>query len=555
MAEEARLRDLREWQALFPSNDVSSLDAGRLQRVVTELAKRKIEGLRLYEPMPEQERFHASNARIRILRGSNRGGKTLPAAVEVARAVTGNDPHSKYPAIDGRFFIVGKDLGHIGEVMWRKLGHAGAFRMIRDEVTGRWRAFRPWERYDVAYKEKSKEAPPLIPPRYIRSRAWESKSEGIPSKIILHNGWEMVFYSSLGKPPQGADLDGWWFDEEIVDEAWFPEMRARLLDRGGRGIWSATPQAGTDILYDLHERAAKENNRANRRVEEFVILLADNKHMSEEEKRDLAADLNDEERRVRVGGEFAVTSYRVYPNFSMMIHGVKMDEIPSHWTRYAVVDPGHQICAVLFAAVPPPAEEDHVYLYDELYLRECDSLKFAEAMRQACVGQKFQAFLMDMHFAMHTEAGIGKNILEQYTEALTKVNVSSAATGHSFRLASDNVGAGVLAVRNWLSVRDDGTAKLRVVEGRLPNFDYEIRRYHNQRLNGMIVDKPNQRRNNHLMDCLRYLAMYDPKYVRMTEKSKRPTGAMACFLAMEKRAGRSSEYNSGVRLGPGKKYV
>jgi hypothetical protein len=79
MAEEARLRDLREWQALFPSNDVSSLDAGRLQRVVTELAKRKIEGLRLYEPMPEQERFHASNARIRILRGSNRGGKMLPS--------------------------------------------------------------------------------------------------------------------------------------------------------------------------------------------------------------------------------------------------------------------------------------------------------------------------------------------------------------------------------------------------------------------------------------------------------------------------------------------
>lgn len=549
--EERAAAEEREWERLLGSDYVVAHDAERLRRLASELARRRLEGLRLYEPLPEQERFHKSAARIRILRGSNRGGKTLPAAVEVARAVTGTDPHGKYPLADGRFFCVGKDLAHIGEVMWRKLGHAGAFKMIRDEATTIWRAFRPWDPYDAAYKEKAKDAPPLVPPRHVKKIAWESKGEGIPSKVVLHNGWEMAFYSSLGKPPNGVDLDGWWFDEEIVDGAWFPEMRARLLDRNGRGLWSATPQAGTDALYDLHERAEEEDARGEprRKVQEFLIRLAENKHIGEEEKKDLAADLTDEERRVRVEGDFAITSYRVYPTYARSVHAVETFPIPADWTRYMVVDPGHQVCAVLFAAVPPPTVGDFIYLYDELYIRECDAPTFGEKVRQKVQGQQFHAFLMDMHFALHTEAGAGKNVLEQYTTALTRSKVSSAATGHSFRLASDDIEAGVTAVRTWLAIRPDGTPKLRVLWEHLKWWEWEIRRYHNQRVQGQVIDKPNQRRACHLMDATRYLAMYDPKWVKPRETPAVVGGALAAYRAKRERR-QEEDGPRAIRLGP-----
>jgi Terminase large subunit, T4likevirus-type, N-terminal len=551
---DAEAKEKAEWNRLFGPGYVSDVDADRLHRIVSELSQRKIEGLRLYEALPEQDRFHKSKSRVRLARGSNRSGKTLCAAVEVARAATGQDPYGKYPKENGRGYGVGKNLDHVGQVMWRKLGRAGAIKMIRDEKTKLWRAFRPWDPYDAAYREKCKEAPPLIPPRLIKHIAWESKGESIPSVVTLHNGWELAFYSSEGKPPQGSDLDLWWFDEEITDETWFPEMRSRILDRQGRGIWSATPQSGSDALFDLHERATEESSLPLPRVSEFVILLADNKHLGQQEKADLAADLTEEERRVRIDGEYAVASYKVYPSFSMALHGEEYPEdgVPDHWTRYAVVDPGHQVCAVLFAAVPPKEEGDFVYLYDELYIRDCDAIRFGEQMAQKVGGQRFRAFLMDMHFALHTEAGAGRSVLSQYTEALAYNKVSSETTGHSFQLASDDIQGGITAVRAWMAVRQTGLPKLRVYRDRLPHFQNEMKRYLNTVVKGMVTDKPRQK-NNHLMDALRYLAMYNPVYVAPRPRAVRAGGAYAAFKAYEKKSQKGK--SNGVRLGPGRKYA
>src|SRR5579859_4814531 len=118
----------------------------RLRAIISEYASRRTEALRLYEPLPSQERFHSSAYQERLLRGSNRGGKTLPAAIEVARAVTGQDPFGKYPKSGGLCVCVGKDGAHCADPMWRKLARAGAFRIIRDLDTGLWRAYRAYDR-------------------------------------------------------------------------------------------------------------------------------------------------------------------------------------------------------------------------------------------------------------------------------------------------------------------------------------------------------------------------------------------------------------------------
>lgn len=530
---------------------VSTYQAVELKRLLVEKAKRQVEALKLYEPLPRQEEFHSSRCRQRLLRGSNRGGKTLPAAVEFARAVCGMDPHGKYPKRDGRAFAVGKNLDHVGSVMWYKLSRAGAFKIIRDLHTNQWRAFRPWEMEDAIRAHLAKPAPPLIPPRLIKQIAWENKAKNIPKMVRLHTGWEITFYSSEGKPPQGQDIDYWWFDEEITDPDWYPEMVMRTLDRHGCGVWSATPQAGTERLLELHERADREHDLPNPGVREFVILLADNPFFTAQEKQDMANSLSEEEQLVRIGGEFAINAYKVFPEFNMIAHGVDWFEIPPNWTRYAVVDPGRQVCAVLFAAVPPPSVGRFVYLYDELYITNCDAEQFGQKMAYKCANQTFEAFIIDRHGGRLTDIGSGLTVERQYAEALSRYNVRSRRTGSGFIAGNDDVEAGVEAIRGWLKSRDGAGPTLRILAGRLANTEWEFRHYRYKRVGGIITDKPEERGRVHQMANCRYLALARPKWQKPV-KVKAPEGAAVKIFRAKQKAKKKAAGPGIIRLGPGK---
>lgn len=528
-----------------PEAGPSLYDVRRLQHMAHIITQRRLESLTLYEPLPSQEAFHASQAKSRLARGSNRAGKTLVACVEVARAITGQDPHDKWPKKDGRFFVVGKDGQHIGKVLYRKLFRAGSFKIIRDQNTRLWRAFRPWDPSDAARAHEAKPAPPLVPPRLVENISWESKKDDIARTVKLKTGWELVFYSSLGKPPQGVDVDGVHFDEEIVDRSWYPEMAARILDRKGRFLWSATPQNATEHLYFLHERA--QNRDAE--VAEFHLKLADNPHIGEAEKKEFAASLNEDQHLVRIEGEYAVEGYKVYPNFRMdPTHGVDAFPIPPDWCRYLAVDPGVQVCAVLFLAVPPPSDPvhgKHLYLFDELYITRCDAYLFGERLAGRIGDIRFEAFLIDHQGGRMTEAGSGKSSEEQYIEQLRARKIECRRTGAAFTWASDDVQGGIEAVRGLLRIRQDGTPRLKVLRGMCPNLEREMKFYHYKLDRGLLTDKPMQR-YNHAVDCLRYLAAFEPDYVK--PRAGRRRNPILDFLDKQKKKKGGREY---VRLGPG----
>jgi hypothetical protein len=556
------------------SSRIAPSTALEYRRLLREVIRRKSEALKLYEPLPLQQEFHQCRSRQRLVRGSNRSGKTVVCAIEVARALTGQDPSGRMPAQDGRCYAVGRDEKHVGEVMYRKLFRAGAFRMIRDLDSGEWRAYRPWVPADLERKAESKPCPPLIPRRYIAREAWKSKSGNVPEKIVLTNGWEIDFFSSLGKPPRGSDLDLVWFDEEIVDGDWHPEMLSRLLDRAGLLIWGATPQTGTDRLLELHLRCEREllewaekgmRPEDEPEAREFVVLLANNPHIGEKEKRELAESLDEADHAVRIGGEFAIQAAKIYPEFRQEVHDLPYFDIPHDWTRFAVTDPGRQVCAVLFAAVPPPGGElpppvgpvgDHPYVvvYDELYIRECSAELYGERMGDRCRGQQFEAFLIDSHGSRYTETGSGKTVESQYAAALEKNGVACVRTGSGFAWGSDDVMGGVEAVRSLLRIRAKPgfpTLFLCDAENRLPNFLWEINRYRYKRENGRPTDKPEDRGRVHLMACLRYLAAYDPRYVEPRATGMRPTGAYAKFL--QRLARRPKEPSAAGNFGPARR--
>ena len=539
-----------------------------LRKILTKIALRKLEGLRLYKPMPFQQAFHESMALERIIRGGNRAGKTFSAAVEIARAVTGQDPLNRYPKRDGICYCVAKENREVAQVLQKYLLRPGAFRMIRDQGTNEWRAFDPSRPDDEMRENETRPASPLIPKRFISHIAWENKKESLPKIVFLTNGWQIHLYSSNGKPTRGTAIHLAWFDEEILDSDWYAEVAVRLVDNRGRFIWSATPQTGTERLFALHERAEaqggvwidgvwtgedrRKDTTLRRTVEEFFCVIDTNKHLTAETRQGIVEKfLEDEENtRVRIGGEFAVLSGRVFPEYSPRFHEILPFTIPDNWTRYVSIDSGMTVCGVLFAAVPPPEEGDFVYLYDELHIKNCTASVFGKEMARKKVGQTFQAFLIDMRGARQREAGYGKKIVELYSEQLRENNVRSNETGFEFIAGNDNIKAGIEAIRFWLRLRADGTYKLRVFCN-MYNFIKEMKHYRNQQRNKVFIDKPVDK-NDHLLDPLRYLAQYNPTWVAPRAGQIKTTGIRGMLKKLASMTGKKEP--ESMMFGPGGSY-
>jgi hypothetical protein len=557
-------------RAASDPTQLTVVETEEFKGVLYEIITRKSESLRLFVPMPEQERFFASDAGERIALGGNRGGKTTVTVVEIARAVTGQDPFDKYPKTDGRCILVGKDLTHCSKVFFRKLFKPGAFKVIRDEVTNEWRAYNPNDVDDQRRHAEAKPAPPLIPRRFydFKKIAWENKKDEIPKTVPLKNGWVIHFFSSLGAPPQGWDVDLVAFDEEIEHPLWYPEMSARLLDRrvknavtgkvqSGKFLWSATPQAGTQQLYDLKCRGDECQSEDDPPIAVFEFGMLDNPWVSEAAKHEFIKKFegNEDEINVRVYGKFALLGSRVYSEFMPKgVHGIESFPIPEDWTVYVAIDPGRQVCAVLFCALPPQSSEwaGRKIIFDELYIKKCNAQIFATRFVQKVNGRPIEFGIIDHRAGRITEIGSGRTHEEQYSAALKAVRFVFERGGTSFHWSSDDVKGGISAVHNAMHVID-GKSELVVMRDKVPNLLWEMERYSYRKLpNGLVTDDP-IKLNDHLCDDLRYLFMANLRYVKPRPR-KRKLGYTCEYLKQKRerakfKNGQRSGYGGSIKVG------
>ncbi len=117
-------------------------------------------------------------------------------------------------------------------------------------------------------------------------------------------------------------------------------------------------------------------------------------------------------------------------------------------------------------------------------------------------------------------------------------------------MAGDDVKAGILAVHGWLRPTHTGHPYLRIVRGRCPNLEDEFKRYVKKRVDGKVIDQPNQRRHSHGMDCLRYAALFDPHWIKPRTPKKPVTGALRALR--QKRERHSQKKGpSAINLGQG----
>jgi hypothetical protein len=544
-------------QAIPSRPNLTEFQKEEIKSLQSELRDRRLEGLRLYRPTPKQEEIHQCRAHEILVIGGNRSGKSLCTFVEDARAVTGQDPYDKYPKENGVLVIIGKDWRHIGLVVYPMLFKQGAFKIIKDKATGDFRAFDPVA--DAARKAEVLDAPPLIPPRLVKSRSWVLKSANYIQHCALHNGWQIYFFSSEGTPPQGFSASRVHFDEDLENTQWVPEMQARLVDRKGVLCWSAMPHSTNDALLNLKERAdaVKAEGRPDPDIIHFKLRMLDNPHLDEDEKRksiERWAASGEDILRMRSEGDFITDSILMYPNFDMRVHGMNRadlpdSQIPNDWCRYAVIDPGHSVTAVLFAAVPPT--DDFILLYDQLYLRQCNAQIFGEEFAKK-IKHPFHAFIIDLHGGRIRDIGSGRLPVEQYTEQLVKRGIRSEITGSSFLAGCDDIPARTEATRNMLHIRPSGTPIIRVLRSSCPDLERELKRYR-KRVNfvagtAIVTDQPVTKGDVHLVQCMEYLAAYRPRYHQPPVEPEAEPWWVKWLAQRKKRMG--AEQQAYVYLGP-----
>lgn len=293
-------------------------------KMLSEVVARHFENaLALYKALPRVLPFHRSNAQTRLVVGSNKAGKSMAVASEVARIVRGKHPTRQKNG--GTILCVGLDEDHLNH-MWEDLLTKSLFKVVPDEITGVPRAVRPdplnhrqIDPIDEARKELWRDSPPFIPPEewdYEGGIVYRERGKNVPAQVrIRSTGWKMLFYPSGGNPRRGISVNEAWFDEEIANSIWFTEVMARLIKANGNFMWSATPQTQTEDLLKIHNRFA----RAEPDIEEFQIFLEDNPYMSAESKLKLynsIAEFGEDELAVRYYGQWAILGRRVY-NFDM----------------------------------------------------------------------------------------------------------------------------------------------------------------------------------------------------------------------------------------------
>lgn len=464
----------------MPTSNEELLSSPRYLRLAFDLinayAEGKKDALAMYRPLPKAAPFHASQAYQRILSGSNQGGKTNAAEAEWAMIARGVDPHKKRAASDLRMGAVGKDSKHVGAVMWRKLYWPGAYDTIIDADTGLLRSTRPWaedlsklDPSDLARKSEWMPSPPMIPPSAIipGGIVWESKGEGIPSMVTLKNGTEMLFRTSNGAPWQGIQLDVVHFDEEITDPRWLPESLARLQRRNGIFIWSATPQASTPQLLNLHKAFLA----GDPDVAEFSLLTSDNPYfdpIAKERFRKSLLLLGDDEYAVRWLGHYAIMGRAAYPSYSLETMGVDLWDIPKDWMLVVSIDPGTQYAAFVILAVPPSA--DCIYIAYECELRNRDADAFAKALKEALAGRRPEAYVFDGRAGDQHSMGRADTVGDHYSKAMIENGVPpSVLTGHQFAYGNNQPASRELSAKNLMN-----TGKMKFFRERIPRLDKQI---------------------------------------------------------------------------------
>lgn len=329
-----------------------------------ELTEERLQGMAdqgraaLYEPNnPKIAAFHESKAKIRLIVGSNRSGKTHAALKEAADMALGRrewngevlrDPPSKV-------LIVAQDFTN------------AVLQTIHPKL--------------MSLLPSDALLPTPLGIRYMHS--------GIPTSYHFTNG----SFIKLGSGEQdvqkfeGSDWDLIVFDEIPQREIYIACLRG-TIDRGGKVVMAMTPVTSlASWVYDeIYLNAGKDPD-----IFQVTVSIYDNPHLKAEEIESFRNALSPEEVEARIFGKFKHLIGRVYPGYNQDIHRVDPEKVLNEKDQHGrllfesypkgmVIDPADQKpFAIGWFAVTPQN--------DIIFFREWPETDFFKTSAMSSVAQ------------------------------------------------------------------------------------------------------------------------------------------------------------------------
>ena len=280
---------------------------------------------------------------------------------------------------------------------------------------------------------------------------------------------------------QGTEVDFIWIDEECPQDV-YGEALIRTMTTQGSVILTFTPLQGlTDLIVNFLDNSQETDTKYPKYI--TCVSWDDVPHLSQIDKEQMLASTPPNLRNARSKGEPTIGQGLIYP---LTLEEVTCEpiQIPKYWRKAYALDVGWNNTAALWGAWDE--SNDIIYIYSEHKVGEQQPIVHAQAIKSR--GDWIKG-VIDPASRGRSQVD-GEKLFDMYT-----MHENKGGCGLHLIPAVNAVDAGIYEV--WE----------RLTTGRLKFFktctmlNKEFNLYHRDE-KGKIVKK-----NDHLLDCLRYLCM------------------------------------------------
>lgn len=441
-----------------------------------EVELRKSKKILFYQPYDKQRSFHTSACVTRAIFGGNRSGKTTAGGMEFLFHVTGLYP-DWYPE---KLRLNGPCKGRIA---------------ARDFQKGVGEVIIPFleEWLDMSIVKKKYRNP-----------------IGIPVKWELKNGsvFDILTYEQATEQYEGWKGHIAWFDEPPPRDKYIATLRG-LVDFRGRNWLTLTPLTQPWIYDDIYTKSD------GKRILAVTTDIRDNPHLTPEAIKEFEKSLTQEEKEARLHGRFLHLTGLIYKEFNPDIHIMEPIEIKPHWTRYFAIDPHERMAtACLWMAVD---ERNNHYVYDELWLKDMDLEQIAHAIHAQEGDLIPRIRLIDPH-------------MDKENALMGGFNVRSELMRHGIfcQRAHSDPSLGKSRIKQALKPKFSTLHATEVPQLRVSRACrqtiYEFQHYiwddHRRLKDEFNLKEVAKKKNDHFMDCLRYIYNENPRYIQERDEDE-----------------------------------
>lgn len=499
-----------------PSSTVISSEDEELALILAALAERQTESpIEFLELLPGQQGFDESKARVILLFGGNRSGKTTPVSKKVL------------------------DLG--------------LKKRLKIWVCG--------ETFQDSIAIQQKKISELVPRRRVKYGSYDDINGYSNRKLQLDNGTLYTFKSyDQGRTAfQSEDVDVIWCDEEPPLEI-IKEMKMRLIDRNGMLIISMTSLKGiTDFIRDYFEDCDVLETRFAPMVKKelpvrarkgnadiFFLWTTDNRYIDQNRLLEEISLMPETDRMCRIYGMPTNLAGKIYMSFGRDTHVISLDDAPISGNQlWHVLDPhDRKPWAMGWYLVN---KNETVYCVDEYPLGSEQGGNFNDMLYDDKTYADYAKVILDKEKALRAVFNVGGRVRRivdpnfgnktvQFAERKAGQSKTTpvkelAKLGLNYKDGIDALEAGHLEVRKWLHwAKKDGQFIVRpkfVICDNCTNHINHLTRYSRKDImstDGDVKDKvsPMQKYKDYC-DLVRYFLMANPRFV-IEQKWEAPNG-------------------------------